>query len=169
MWPPHSRSMMTSSNGNIFRVTVCDWPFVRGIHRSPVNSQRPVTQNFGVSFDLCPNKRLSKQSWGWWFETPSHSLWRHCNDSYWRNDGKKWRFLKFDRFAGSKQLCNDIVYSSVGYISLDNPLVSSKIFQECWWQTLILVSEQTACMCCSPFKADELYLCVSKLDHHWFR
>ena len=25
------------------------------------------------------NKRLSKQSWGWWFETSMHSLWRHCN------------------------------------------------------------------------------------------
>ena len=23
------------------------------------------------------NKRLNKQSWGWWFETPSLSLWRH--------------------------------------------------------------------------------------------
>ena len=23
---------------------------------------------------------LSKQSRGWWFETPSRSLWRHCND-----------------------------------------------------------------------------------------
>ena len=30
-------------------------------------------------FDLRLNKRLSKQSWGWWFETPSRSLWRHCN------------------------------------------------------------------------------------------
>ena len=30
-------------------------------------------------FNLRPNKRLSKQSWGWWFETPSCSLWRHCN------------------------------------------------------------------------------------------
>ena len=27
------------------------------------------------------NKRLSKQSWGWIFETPSHPLWRHCNVS----------------------------------------------------------------------------------------
>ena len=26
-----------------------------------------------------PNKQLSKQLWGWWFETPSHPLWRHCN------------------------------------------------------------------------------------------
>ena len=56
------------------------WPFVRGIHRSPVNSpQRPVTRSFDVFFDLRLHKRLSKQSWGWWFETPSWSLWRHCN------------------------------------------------------------------------------------------
>ena len=43
-------------------------------------AQRPVTRSFDVFFDLRPNKRLSKQSWGWWFETPSRSLWRHCND-----------------------------------------------------------------------------------------
>ena len=42
-------------------------------------SQRPVTLSFGVFFDLRLNKRLSKQSWGWWFETPSCSLWRHFN------------------------------------------------------------------------------------------
>ena len=29
-------------------------------------SQRPVTRSFDVFFDLCLNKRLSKQSWGWW-------------------------------------------------------------------------------------------------------
>ena len=28
---------------------------------------------------LCLNKRLSKQSWGWWIETPSHPSWRHSN------------------------------------------------------------------------------------------
>ena len=38
-------------------------------------AQRPVTR----SFDLRLNKRLSKQSWGWWFETLSSPLWRHCN------------------------------------------------------------------------------------------
>ena len=42
-------------------------------------AQRPVTRSFDVFFDLRLNKRLSKQSWGWWFETPSHPLWRHCN------------------------------------------------------------------------------------------
>ena len=42
--------------------------------------QRPVTRSFDVFFDLCLKKRLSKQWWGWWFEPPSHPLWRHCND-----------------------------------------------------------------------------------------
>ena len=43
-------------------------------------AQRPVTWGFDVFFDLRPDKRLSKQSWGWLFETPSHSLWRHRNE-----------------------------------------------------------------------------------------
>ena len=42
-------------------------------------SQRPVTRSFDVFFDLWLNKRLSKQSWYWWFETPSRSWWRHFN------------------------------------------------------------------------------------------
>ena len=42
-------------------------------------AQRPVTRSFDVFFDLFLNKRLRKQSWGWWFETLSLPLWRHCN------------------------------------------------------------------------------------------
>ena len=42
-------------------------------------TQRPVTRSFDVFFDLRLNKQLNKQSWGWWFETLSRSLWRHCN------------------------------------------------------------------------------------------
>ena len=42
-------------------------------------TQRPVTRSFDVLFDLDLNKQLSKQSWGWWSETPSCPLWRHCN------------------------------------------------------------------------------------------
>ena len=42
-------------------------------------AQRPVTRSFDVFFDLRLNKRLSKQPWGWWFETPAWSLWRHRN------------------------------------------------------------------------------------------
>ena len=48
------------------------WLFVWGIHR-------PAMRSFDVFFDLRLNKQLSKQSWGWWFETPSRTLWRHCN------------------------------------------------------------------------------------------
>ena len=73
------------------------WPFVRGIHRSPVNSPHKGQWRgaFDVFFDLRLNKSLSNQSWGWWFETPSRSLWRHCNDwgmfhehsTYWTRSG----------------------------------------------------------------------------------
>ena len=35
-----------------------------------LSSKRPVTRSFDVFFDLRLNKRLSKQSRGWWFETP---------------------------------------------------------------------------------------------------
>ena len=42
-------------------------------------AQRPVTRSFDIFFDLRLNKRLSKQSWGWWFETLSCPLWCHCN------------------------------------------------------------------------------------------
>ena len=69
--------MMTSSNGNIFRVTGHLCGEFTGPGEFP--TQRPVTRSFDVYFDLRPNKWLSKQSWGWWFETLSCSLWRHRN------------------------------------------------------------------------------------------
>ena len=51
---------------------------------SPVTSEFPaerqVVRSFDVFFDLRLHKRLSKQSWGWWFETLSHPSWRHCNE-----------------------------------------------------------------------------------------
>ena len=50
---------------------------------SPITGEFPihrsVTQSFDVFFDLRLNERLSKQSWGWWFETPWRSLWCHCD------------------------------------------------------------------------------------------
>ena len=77
--PTSPRAMMTSSNGNIFRVT----DLLCGEWNSPATgefpAQRPVKRSFGVFFDLRMNKRLSKQSRGWWFEAPSPSLWRQRN------------------------------------------------------------------------------------------
>ena len=42
-------------------------------------SQRPEMQSFDIFFDLCLNKRLTKQSRCWWLEMPSCSLWCYCN------------------------------------------------------------------------------------------
>ena len=57
------------------------WLFVRGIHRSPVNSPHKGQWCGALMFSLiCAlNKWLSKQSWDWWFETPSRSWRRHCD------------------------------------------------------------------------------------------
>ena len=52
--------MMTSSNGNIFRVTGHLCGEFTGPGEFP--AQRPVKRSFDVFFDLGLNKRLSKQS-----------------------------------------------------------------------------------------------------------
>ena len=47
------------------------WPFVRGMDCPHKGQWRGAL--------ICAWTRLSKQSRCRWFETPSHSLWRHCN------------------------------------------------------------------------------------------
>ena len=83
--------MMTSSSGNIFRVT------------SPLcgefTSQRPVTQSFGVFYDLRLNKRLSEQSGGWWFATLSLPLRRHCNGTVHHYEDKE-PLVSYDQHNG---------------------------------------------------------------------
>ena len=73
-------NMMTSSNGNIFReLDLCEGnPQVT----SGFLLQCSVTRSFDAFFDLRLNKRLSKQSRRRWFETTSHLLWRHYNDTF---------------------------------------------------------------------------------------
>ena len=80
--------MMTSSNGSVFRVTSPWW----GTGEFP--SQRSMTRIFDVFFDLHLNKRLSKQPRHQWFETPSHSLWRHRSARTTRN----WTFFSIIYF-----------------------------------------------------------------------
>ena len=46
-------------------------------------AQRPVARSFDVFFDLLLNKRLNKQSWGWWFETISCPFW--CDSYEWEH------------------------------------------------------------------------------------
>ena len=93
-------------------------------------SQRPVTRSFGVWFDLYLNKQLSKQSWGWWVEMPSRSLWRHFNEdplnkpfskkinvSYVEIRMFRVKWLKtmtsFDASPGHQypQYCNNVIHS----------------------------------------------------------
>ena len=71
--------IMTSSNGDISALlALCagNW------HRPPVNSPHQGQWREALVFSLicAPYKRLSKQSRRRWFETPSRSLWRHCNE-----------------------------------------------------------------------------------------
>ena len=42
-------------------------------------TQRPVMRSFDVFFHLRLNQQLSKQWRRRWLETPSRTLWRHCN------------------------------------------------------------------------------------------
>ena len=67
---PRKTSMMTSSNGNIFRVTGPLCGEFTG-HRW-IPSQRPVTRSFDVFSDLRPNKRSSREAGDW----------RHHRDHY---------------------------------------------------------------------------------------
>ena len=77
----HPSFMMTSWHGNIFRVTspMCgEFTGDRWILRTKL-----VTRSFDVIFDLRLNKQLSKQWWGWWFDTTSRPWWSYvkifCN------------------------------------------------------------------------------------------
>ena len=93
-------------------------------------SQRPVTQSFDIFFDLCLNKRLSKQSWGWWFETPSHSLWRRRN-----------AYIRFDscfvKFRAVLSIADRLIWNYACFFSRDwrpswllSPLLRSECSQE---------------------------------------
>ena len=69
--------MITSSNGNIFRITghLCgEFTGPRWIPRTKANDAE-----LWCFFDLRLKKRLSKQSWGWSLETPSRPFRSHRN------------------------------------------------------------------------------------------
>ena len=71
------RIMMTSSNGNIFSVAghLCgEFTGHRWIPRTKASDEELWCFLWSAH-----SKWLSKQWRGWWFETSSPSLWRHCN------------------------------------------------------------------------------------------
>ena len=68
---------MTSSNGNIFRVAshLCG----EFIGHQWIPRTKASDAELWCFFDPRLIKRRSKQSRGWWFETSSRPIWRHCN------------------------------------------------------------------------------------------
>ena len=120
-------------------------------------TQRPVTRSFDVFFDLRLNKRLSKQSWGWWFETLPRPLWRHSNVSQslshevvTKNSVSPWARMKFSlnwRDKGGP-------YFSVGWMPMGhgNPGVE---FQKCSYITF----------CTYQYKQDWRIFCHISLTH----
>ena len=103
---PHN--MMTSSNGNIFRVTGHLCAEITG-HRWIPRTKASDADSFVLFFDLRLYKLLSKQSWGWWFETPSRPLGRHCNETTCKTSKACDRSLDIDNcvesWQASRQRC----------------------------------------------------------------
>ena len=69
-----------------------------------------------------PNKRLSKQLRRRWFETPSCSLWRHCNA---RNPAGF--FLQRPRLRARVFVCTRTTHATVEYIRVLQTLVTMEI------------------------------------------
>ena len=136
------------------------------VENSPVPgefpTQRPVTRSFDVVFDQRPNKRLSKQSRGWWFETPSRPFWRHRNAQ-----GKRWIHVtlnpKDNQLPGLNMLCINIMEYNPKHpkVKLDIlPDLSTQIRQKFNRQFKMLIRVVTVGIMCSlkksNYKNDEL-------------
>ena len=107
-WYYHSRllkwhcNMMTSSNGNLFRVTGLLYGIFTGHPWLPLTKASDA--ELWCFFYLSPNKRLDKQSRHRWFETPLSSLWRHSNEN------------TFDAVDILYSTCHKSIASITGYL-----------------------------------------------------
>ena len=118
---------MTSSNGNIFRVTglLCGaFTSYRWIPRTKASD----AELWYFLWSLSEKKRMSRQWWGWWFETPSYPLWRHCNEDM-TMDTRPWGRLMGARFISLKgdQLSTLVTVPLSHYIGVIMSAMSSQI------------------------------------------
>ena len=150
--------MMTSSNGNIFRVTG------HLAENSPVPGefplQRPVTRSFDVFVDLRLNNRLSKQSWGWWFETLSRQLWRHCNE-YAPN--LMWCLWFYYKSYIESSIWRPFTIISPFYI-INSQVILKDMDESIWYTTTIKHLERNVCTFLYDCELRK-YL-VSAMSHH---
>ena len=93
-------------------------------------TQRPVTRSFDFFFDLPLNNRLSKQSWGWWFETLSGPLWRHSNGMASLN-------------------CNDLINTSTIYLAISPHVPIHSMFHNLQHRKLHFMPIAISCQCLS--------------------
>ena len=120
-------------------------------------AQRPVTRSFDVFFDLRLNKRLSKQSLGWWFETPSCPLWHHFNQIDENScDSFRGLCLAVVPCSNHQRLCSTTQIMRLIFVHWNENIVISMHFlslpaQECqcsqWWKF-----HQNEHFCFSVFK-----------------
>ena len=91
-------------------------------------TQRPVTRSFDVFCDLRLNRRLSKQSWGWWLETLSRPYWRQCNANH-QLHRKKQYILQLIIPIDKILICNWTLLNTYsgkwGYYATDTPRFES--------------------------------------------
>ena len=94
--------------------------------KSPVTGEfpthRPVTRNIEVLFDLHLNKRLSKQSLDWWFETPSRPSWRHWMTTLPYNYSMGYNVLTPRDFIGSLHTLTAPTMCYANVLTQDIPL-----------------------------------------------
>ena len=95
-------------------------------------AQRPVNRNFGVFYDLRLNKRLSKQSRSWWFETPSRPLWCHCNE--YQSTFAAPKFPRIIRLLNTSfvGLSGIVIYHTLFHL-----ITITMRFHQSWWQYVI--------------------------------
>ena len=101
--------------------------------------QRPVTQRFDVFFDLCLNKRMSKQSLSWWFETPSRSLWRQGNEPEQTTEQTLESQVNWDNLVFIWRHCNEILACCLGTKLLLEPTLTDyqmTLQNKFWWRLI---------------------------------
>ena len=143
IWPDYAVDVTTYNHylpG--FHDDVINWkhflgylPFVRGIPRSPVNSPHKGQWRRALMFSLIWVwiNRLSKQSWGWWFETLSCPSWRRCNihntrvpiTEYARHTDSRIRCSVVTAWHGSDISYYCLFVSGIHHPLVDSPLVDS--------------------------------------------
>ena len=75
----HGHILLTNDDVIKWKLFPSHWPLCREVTAERWIPCTKVTHIFDAFFYLRLDKCLSKQWWGWWFETLSRPLWRHCN------------------------------------------------------------------------------------------